>query len=44
MHEDKIRNDMLIKSIGQFLQKLLPQAPETTAPASIEMEVDPQVK
>jgi hypothetical protein len=37
MHVDKIRNDMLIKSIGQFLQKVLPttQAP-VSAPAEME--------
>ena len=44
MHEDKIRNDMLIKSIGQFLQKVLPQTPEKTATSSTEMEVDPPSK
>jgi hypothetical protein len=46
MHEDKIRNDMLIKSIWQFLQKVLPttQAPVPEMSASTEVEVVPQVK
>jgi hypothetical protein len=37
MHEDKIRNDMLIKSIGQFLHKVLTPTPETTVPAETEV-------
>jgi hypothetical protein len=36
MQEDKVRNDVLIKSIGQFLQKVLPTTP-TKAPVT---EVD----
>jgi hypothetical protein len=40
MHDVKIRNDMLIESIGQFLQKVLPTkqtpVPEMTSSTAVE--------
>jgi hypothetical protein len=46
MHKDKIRNDMIINSIGQFLQKGLPntQAPVPEMTASTELEAVPPSK
>jgi hypothetical protein len=43
MREDKVRNDVLIKSIGQFLQKVLPnpQAPVPEMTATIDVEAVP---
>jgi hypothetical protein len=42
MQEDKFRNDVLIKSIGQFLQNVLPTTP-TPVPAQ-EVEAVPPTK
>jgi hypothetical protein len=42
MQEDKFRNDVLIKSIGKILQKVLPTTP-TSVPAQ-ELEFIPPSK
>jgi hypothetical protein len=48
MHEDKICNDMLIKTIGKFLQKVLATTqapvPEMIAPAEVEVVLPSKIE